>query len=197
MPHLERVEDQQLEQWGLTRGEENISRQRYESSRHPIEGVALVKQPVYKDEYGGHFCELVRFDELGRVISLKDLGIDLRANNGQVNTSVLQPETRRFGHLHYQQCELWMVASGTLTVALYDLRSRSTTLKIKSRNILSEGMGIYIPAGVAHGLANFTQHPTNLVYIPSMHFSPGQDTQELRFESQDPHFWDFANPDTV
>lgn len=194
MARVEAVELSGLNAAGIRvpRGVE-VSWQVYESDPRPL-GVEVVKTPVFSDGQGGHFLEIGRFSgSLVRSLLEKGIGLDLR--EGQVNTAVVAPGTERFGHLHRDQDEFWMVASGTLTVALMDIRKGVQTEGVKSKLVFSPGTGLFIPHGVVHGLANYGRENAVLVYLADHHFSPREDTQEWRAIPKDPRFWDFAKPE--
>jgi dTDP-4-dehydrorhamnose 3,5-epimerase len=192
MPILKKIETVELEQIKINPSLD-VFKQVYISEPKPA-GVEVVKLNVFKDESNGHFMELVRFEE-GFVKALKEKGVSLDMKTGQTNASIIAPGTKRFGHLHPQQDEIWIVADGSLIMGLYDAREKSETNGQKSKLVLSPGMGVYVPHGVVHSLYNATHEKTVLIYFASMHFSAGEDTQELRFIPEDPLFWDFLEPE--
>jgi dTDP-4-dehydrorhamnose 3,5-epimerase-like enzyme len=195
MSRLERVDNNSFNEAGISDQGGEISRQEYAPVELP-EDVVGVKTDVFKDEFGGHFLETARFsNSLVGVLSAK--GIDLSVENGQTNAAWIAPGTERFGHLHRDQDEMWMVTKGVLTVALYDAREGGKTYGLKAKLVLSEGRGIRIPPGVVHGLANYTEEGVMLNYFADHHFSAGEDTQEWRFVPEEEGFWDFAKPDKV
>lgn len=173
--------------------EGDISRQLYTSEELPS-GVVIVGTRVYKDEHGGHLMEAVRLKG-GRLEVLLDQKVKLIISEGQVNSSVVKPSTERFGHIHRDQDELWMVARGVLTVAMFDARKKSPSEGLKSKLVLAAGSGVYIPHGIVHGLGNYSVEEAWLIYFASHQFNPGEDTQEWRFLPQDPDFWGFAKPE--
>lgn len=75
-----------------------VFKQRYEAEPKPG-GVEIVKTPVFTDERGGHFLELVRMKR-GLIKVLAERGVNLDIRDGQVNASIIVPGTERFGHLH-------------------------------------------------------------------------------------------------
>lgn len=193
---LAEVDPQQRGNAGLrTPDGVDVYRQNYDGDPLP-EGVLRVNTRVFPDEHGGHFMEAVRLAQ-GEIQALSGAGVKLNIDSGQVNVSVVPPGVERFGHLHRGQDELWIVVDGGLTVALFDVRSGSPSLNIKSRVVLSTGQGLFIPHGVVHGLANYTSGRSTLVYFADRHFSAGEDTQEWRVIPEDPEFWGFARPDRI
>ncbi len=197
MPALERIEDGQLNKCGLIIPDGSVSKQLYSPSPRP-HGVEVVKASVspIADGQGGYFMELVRFQR-GLVMSLMEKDIFLDVSNGQVNLSVVGPGTERYGHLHPDQDELWMVGEGQLHLGVYDIRQESETSGLTARFVLSPGNGVFVPHGVVHSLANHTREKVVLVYLATHKFSSGKDTQEWRYIPDDPNFWDFLNPEKI
>lgn len=197
MANLKSISKSKITKAGLSLvgSNDRILRQSYDAERLP-EGVIFIKQSVFKEEMGGHFMELVRFDK-GFVKSLLEQGVKLNLSGGQVASAVVAPQTERFGHLHRDQQEFWMVVEGTITCGLYDTRKKSKTYKMKKKIVLQVGNGVFIPKGIVHGLANYTKDKSVLVYFPNMQFDTSENSQEWRYVSKDPHFWDFVKPDRV
>lgn len=186
------VDDETLSKLGFNLSLGDIERQSYEKTILP-EGVVKIKTAVFSDGQGGHFLEDNRINELHLIESLLEKGIKLEVR--QTNTSVAAPETIRMGHVHPHQNELWMVVFGQMTVGLCDLRAGSSTKEVKSKLILTAGDGLYIPHGVAHGLANFTQKEIVLNYFADHQFNT-ENSEEFRFLPRRDSFWDFIKPDT-
>ena len=71
----------------------------------------------------------------------------------QGNVSFSKTGVLRGMHYHYKQADFWLVPSGRVLAALYDMRKSSPTrgqtqvLEMGERN----PVGVYIPKGVAHG----------------------------------------------
>ncbi len=194
MPKLKQVSPEKLKEFKV-KSTQQINQQVYQSEPKP-DGVEVIKAQIFYDDNGGHFLELARFNE-GIVASLKEKGVTLDILNGQVNASVIAPGTERLGHLHPQQDEVWVVASGTLVMGVVDLREGSPTEGVKARFVLSPGTGVYVPHGVAHSLGNYGVDKALLNYVASMQFSPGEDTQEWRCIPEDSDFWNFMRPEKV
>jgi dTDP-4-dehydrorhamnose 3,5-epimerase len=71
----------------------------------------------------------------------------------QGNVSFSKPKVLRGMHYHLKQADFWLVPSGRVRAALYDLRTSSPTRG--QTEVLDLGtefpFGLYIPKGVAHG----------------------------------------------
>jgi dTDP-4-dehydrorhamnose 3,5-epimerase len=69
------------------------------------------------------------------------------------NVSFSKPKVLRGMHYHLKQADFWLVPSGRVRAALYDLRTSSPTRG--QTEVLDLGtefpFGLYIPKGVAHG----------------------------------------------
>lgn len=193
MPELKRVGQNDIEVYGFIDGQ-FLNRQLYEAQPRPF-GVEIFKHNAFKDPNGGYFAEVVRYDELGRIKALADRGINTNFQTGQISFSRIMPGTERFGHVHPDQDEYWYIATGVLSLGLYDLRKDSPTSGEKFKVVIAEHTGIYLPHGVVHGFGNYGVEPVNLIYNPSHQFSPNEDTQELRFVPDDPEFWSFTQPE--
>ena len=159
------------------------------------EGVVIVQQTVWPDDGGGSFKEVVRLtDGTAETPALRDRGISLKP--AQVNVSVIGPGSRRFWHVHPSQNELWTISYGQLNAGLIDCREGSPTFGVRSKLVLTPAMGVYIPAGVAHGFANETASVAVLNYLVDKQFSRGEDSQEWRI-SPDELPYDFVLMDVI
>lgn len=71
----------------------------------------------------------------------------------QGNVSFSKTGVLRGMHYHLRQADFWLVPSGLVRAALYDLRLSSPTRGNRQVIMLGEGhpFGVYIPKGVAHG----------------------------------------------
>lgn len=157
-----------------------------------IDGVYRLKSPVNPDDIGGSFVEAFRI----RQGQIGNLSFDLDITEGQINILTIVSGTRRFGHVHPNQSELWFLAQGHLIVGLYDARKESQTKGRKNKYVLVKGTGLYIPQGVIHSLINCSEETTILLHFSSQHFdSNPEETEEYRVEPKDPEFWDFMEPE--
>jgi dTDP-4-dehydrorhamnose 3,5-epimerase len=106
-----------------------------------IHGVHIVPLRSFADDRG-YFFESFRRNWIPGV---RDM---IQGNVSFSKTGVL-----RGMHYHYKQADFWLVPSGRVLAALYDMRKSSPTrgktqvLEMGERN----PVGVYIPKGVAHG----------------------------------------------
>jgi len=112
-----------------------------------ITGVKFVKLQVWADERG-------RFLETFRKEWFPERGWEVV----QTNCSYSKAGGLRGLHYHHRQVDYWFVPQGMIRVALVDLRlsspsrGASQTMEIGDE----DPMGIFIPAGVAHGFVALT-----------------------------------------
>jgi len=168
----------------------------YRQTYDKVEGIHRVhvaKANTFADDFGGWFKEVLRLDDTGVHIALKEAGITFRPI--QANTSFLAPKTKRFWHIHPTQNEIW-TTNGTILLGLIDLRTDSPTLNKKMKVILSSDKFIYIPAGVAHGFINPTAGSVTLNYYTDEYFEPGENTQECRIDPNTISY-DFVKPEVM
>lgn len=160
-----------------------VTQQDY-SPRPKIDGVRFVDLRLMTDD-GGSFTELVRCDEQGNLIAVPEFKLR------QANFAEVQPGVIKAFHLHFDQEDVWFVPpSERLLVGLMDCREASPTYRISMRFVLGGGKTqlLYIPRGVAHGLANLYARPMTMVYFVNQHFR-ADDTDEHRLP------WDLAGSD--
>lgn len=145
------------------------------TGRQMIDGVKVVDIKQFAAE-DGTFSEILRLGEDG---SLADFpGFVLR----QVNRSKLLPGAIKAWHLHYNQEDIWYVApEDHMMLGLWDVRESSPTSGVKMKLPLGAGTNrlIYIPRGVAHGVANLAQEPGVIFYYVNQQFN-AQDPDERR-----------------
>jgi dTDP-4-dehydrorhamnose 3,5-epimerase len=164
---------------------EQVSTQDY-APRPRIEGVALVEVPLFSDE-GGDFCEITRFLPDGTLSNLADY------RPAQLSYSFMEPGAIKAWHLHYRQDDLWFVPPHTrLLIGLLDLREGSPSYEVSMRLALGVGKArlLFIPRGVAHGVANLAPVPGNLMYLTTQTFDPADpDEHRLPFDLLGADFW--------
>src|SRR5262245_693110 len=111
----------------------------HESDR--IKGVHIVPLRPFADDRG-YFFESFRKSWLPGVAEMI-----------QGNVSFSKAGVLRGMHYHLKQADFWLVPSGHVRAALYDMRPSSPTRGASHVLELGEQhpFGIYIPRGVAHG----------------------------------------------
>lgn len=151
-----------------------------------IDGVKVIPLSNFVGEEGD-FGEIFRLSEKGEIAELP--GFHIR----QISRTSVFPGAIKAWHLHYRQDEVWFVLpTSHMVVGLWDVRAASPTKGVSMR--LSLGMGksylVYIPRGVAHGCANFSQSNGELVYFMNEQFErENPDEHRLPFMSAGPNFW--------
>lgn len=112
----------------------------------------------------------------------------------QLNRSISKQNVLRGLHYHFQQIDYWYVLSGTLRIALLDLRESSETFfQSQVFDLDSQSnVAVYIPPGVAHGYLAKTDGA--LMYVVDQYFN-AQDELGIRWD--DPTIkidWGIAEP---
>jgi dTDP-4-dehydrorhamnose 3,5-epimerase len=106
-----------------------------------IAGVYIVPLRAFADSRGYFFESFRR----GWIPGVRDMV--------QGNVSFSKPNVLRGMHYHLKQADFWLVPSGRVRAALYDMRASSPTRG--ANEVLDLGtdypFGLYIPKGVAHG----------------------------------------------
>lgn len=157
------------------------------SKKPVIEGVQIVELRTIVGE-DGDFSELMRVNENGE--SQQFPGFFLK----QVNRSKLAPGSIKAWHLHYNQEDIWHVLpSDKLFVALLDVRKDSPTKHMTMRLALGGGKSylVYIPRGVAHGVANFSKKDATMLYFVNQNFNiDNPDEERLPWDIIGADFWE-------
>jgi dTDP-4-dehydrorhamnose 3,5-epimerase len=106
-----------------------------------IRGVYLVPLRAFTDDRG-YFFESFRRSWIPGVRDMV-----------QGNVSFSKAGVLRGLHYHLRQADFWLVPSGRVRAALYDLRRSSPTRGASEIVEMGEAnpVGVYIPKGVAHG----------------------------------------------
>jgi dTDP-4-dehydrorhamnose 3,5-epimerase len=153
------------------------------SERPPIEGVRVIELEAHADDRGS-------LTEVYRGSWVSWMPHVVQANLSRSRAGVL-----RGMHFHRRQSDHWVIASGSGSVGLYDLRDGSPTEK-RAQTIrvdTAEGLvGIVIPPGVAHGFCALTD--LTLLYLVDAEFDGGD---EFGFAWNDPALgidWPVAEP---
>jgi dTDP-4-dehydrorhamnose 3,5-epimerase len=151
-----------------------------------IDGVRLTELRLFSDE-GGDFCEVARLEAGG---ALQDFAGFTPA---QLNYSLLESGAVKAWHLHRKQDDLWFVPPGRrLLVGLHDVREDSPTYQTTMRFAMGAGRPalLFIPRGVAHGLANLGGSPACRLYIVNQHFDAQHpDEHRLPHDLLGADFW--------
>lgn len=152
-----------------------------------IDGVRLINLNLFVDD-GGALAELVRFDDQGCLQAIPEFQAK------QATFSQVLPGVIKAFHMHYNQEDVWFVLpDDRLLIGLFDARKDSPTYNKTMRFVMGAGRAqiLYLPRGVAHGLANVWQKPSNMIYFVNQCFNP-EDPDELRlpWNTLGEDFWD-------
>lgn len=143
-----------------------------------------VKQ-IVGDE--GSFSELTRINPNGFFTDFPQFKVL------QINRSTLLPNGVKAWHLHYNQEDIWYVTPEShLLVGLLDLRKDSPTLNVSMRFVMGSGKSqfLYIPRGVAHGMANLALDKTEVIYFINQYFNAeNSDENRLPWDFLGHEFW--------
>jgi dTDP-4-dehydrorhamnose 3,5-epimerase len=157
------------------------------AKKETIEGVKILPLNLFVDD-GGALAEIVRLDENGNALILPEFKVR------QSTYSMLMPGTIKAFHLHYNQEDLWFVMPyDRILVGLLDSRKGSPTYQKSMRFVLGAGraQALYIPRGVAHGLANIWTQPANMIYLVNQLFDPeNPDEHRLPWDVLGNDFWE-------
>lgn len=156
---------------------EVVSCQSY-SPQKKIEGIRFYEPKTFQDD-GGFFLEIQRISESANLQDFPELP-PLR----QVNYSEIMPEVIKAWHVHPEQDEVWFIPpTQRLLVGLADVRNGSVSEGVTMRFVMGSGRAqlLFIPHGVAHGLANPWRNPAHMMYFVSHQFDANPETtQEYR-----------------
>ncbi|MCA9382231.1 dTDP-4-dehydrorhamnose 3,5-epimerase family protein [Candidatus Dojkabacteria bacterium] len=160
-----------------------------------IEGVKVIKYPVYASE-GGDFAEYLRiYDDkvtLGRGDSLVEIeGFKPR----QISRSFMPTGLVKAWHLHKKQNEIFFPTDGRFLIALYDNRigSKSKGVSMRIYSGKDSAVAVYIPHGVAHGYMNVGSNDALLIYATDQHWD-GTDEWRIPWNNKTINFdWTIPN----
>jgi len=156
------------------------------SKKSTIEGVQLINLNLFLDD-GGSLAEIVRFDDNGNLQILPEFKVK------QSTFSQMLPGTIKAFHLHYNQEDVWFINPyDRLLIGLFDARKESPSYKRSMRFVMGGGRAqiLYIPRGVAHGLANIWQAPANMIYFVNQCFDANNpDEHRLPWDTLGEDFW--------
>lgn len=157
------------------------------SKKVTIEGVQLINLNMFVDD-GGALAEIVRLDEQGNLQILPEFKVR------QSTYSQMLPGTIKAFHLHYNQEDVWfIIPQDRLLIGLFDARKDSPTYNKTMRFVLGAGraQALYIPRGVAHGLANVGTQPANMIYFVNQCFDASNpDEHRLPWDILGEDFWE-------
>lgn len=157
------------------------------SKKTAIEGVQIIQLNMFVDD-GGSMAEIIRLDDNGNSLLIPDFKVK------QSNFSQLMPNTIKAFHLHYNQEDLWFVMpTDRALVGLVDTRKQSPTYQKTMRFVLGAGraQALYIPRGVAHGVANIWTQPASMIYLVNQLFNlENPDEQRLPWNTLGEDFWE-------
>ncbi len=162
-----------------------ISVQDY-SPKQTIDGVKIIELKKFVGE-DGHFSEIIHFKENGESEEFPGF------KAAQINRGKVLSGTVKAWHMHLRQDEIWYVyPEDHLFVGLLDLRKDSKTKDMSIKLVLGgKSRLLFIPKGVAHGCANFTQNSINLFYLVSQKFDINNpDEQRLPWDALGKDFWE-------
>lgn len=157
------------------------------ATRPTIDGVQFIPLRAFPED-GGSFMEVCRLDERGCLQALPSFQVL------QVSHSEMEPGAIKAWHLHLSQEDVWFVApSQRALVGLVDLRKGSSSYQTAMRFVLGAASPrlLYVPRGVAHGVANLTQYAVTLLYLTNQHFDPAHpDEHRLPWDLLGREFWE-------
>jgi dTDP-4-dehydrorhamnose 3,5-epimerase len=147
-----------------------------------IDGVLVVHLREFPDERG-------RFLETWRAEWFPDKPLMVQSSRSDSKAGVI-----RALHFHRKQADYWYCPRGRIFVALFDLRRSSPTSGKRWHLEIGEGaeLGVYIPAGVAHGFQALTD--ATLTYLVDQ---PYDASDEYGVAWDDPDIgmpWPMPNP---
>jgi dTDP-4-dehydrorhamnose 3,5-epimerase len=151
-----------------------------------IDGILLRDLEVFSDE-GGDFCEITRIGSDGTLAAFPGYRPE------QISFSLMLPGTIKAWHLHERQDDLWFVpATDRLLIGLLDVRGDSETFRNSMRLVLGAGKArlLYIPKGVAHGVANSSGIAASILYFTDRAFdAENPDEHRLPHDLLGAEFW--------
>ncbi len=164
---------------------QDLSVQDYQKKAR-IDGVQLITLTSFVDD-GGALAEIVRLDDNGNLSILPEFKVR------QSTWSQMLPGTIKAFHLHYNQEDVWFIMPyDRLLIGLFDARESSATYKQSMRFVMGAGRAqiLYLPRGVAHGLANPFDQTANMIYFVNQHFDAANpDEQRLPWDILGEDFW--------
>lgn len=164
----------------------DISVQDY-TKKPTIEGVQLINLQMFVDD-GGSLAEIVRFDDDGSLQVIPEFKVK------QSTFSMMLPGTIKAFHLHYNQEDVWFILpTSRVLIGLFDARKDSATYRNSMRFVMGAGRAqiLYLPRGVAHGLANPWTEPAHMIYFVNQCFNAEDpDERRLPWDALGADFWE-------
>jgi dTDP-4-dehydrorhamnose 3,5-epimerase len=156
------------------------------SAKSFIDGVKILELKSFPGD-DSDFGEVLRLTSSGHVEVLPDFHLR------QINRTELFPGSQKGWHVHANQDELWYVSpKHALFVGLWDVRRGSSTEGVTMRINLGfcASRMLFIPRGVAHGVANFSGRSAELWYFVNNQFNPDDpDEGRLPWDACGREFW--------
>ncbi|MCX7997287.1 MAG: dTDP-4-dehydrorhamnose 3,5-epimerase family protein [Patescibacteria group bacterium] len=169
----------------IPRAEEKAYVQSYKP-RRKIDGVQIFDLKRFTADEGD-FSEVMRFTPEGGFEIMPEFKV------AQINRTTIFPGAVKAWHFHFNQDEFWYVPpSFQVFVGLWDIRAESPTANDWMRLQLGGGDSkmLYIPRGVAHGMANFSKQNIELFYFVNNKFSIEEpDERRIPWDAFLPDFW--------
>jgi dTDP-4-dehydrorhamnose 3,5-epimerase len=151
-----------------------------------IDGLQISEIKRFSGE-DGTFEELCRINDEGCLEAFPDFKVK------QMSRSKLLPGAIKAWHIHFNQEDVWYAApEDHMLLGLWDLRQNSKTKDKKMHIVLGGGKSqlIYIPRGVAHGVANISQKEGVVIYYVNQHFNAkNPDERRLPWDACGEDFW--------
>ena len=168
---------------------EQVTTQSY-AKKPVIEGVQVVPLNIFGAE-DGYFLEMARLDGKGNLLALPDFNVR------QISYSSVMPGGIKAWHIHYKQEDVWFIPpDSSVLLGLCDLRKDSPTCNTQMRLTLGNHKAqlVLIPRGVAHGCANVSGSPINMIYFTNEVFnSEDPDEHRLPWDFFGSDFWEVKN----
>lgn len=157
------------------------------SKKSPIDGVQIINLNLFIDD-GGSLAEIIRLDDQGNLQAIPEFKVK------QSTFSQVMPGVIKAFHLHYNQEDVWFVMPyDRLLIGLFDARKDSATYQKTMRLVMGAGraQALYLPRGVAHGLANPWQRPASMIYFVNQCFDANKpDELRLPWDILGADFWE-------
>lgn len=151
-----------------------------------VEGVQIVELNRHASE-DGTFEEVLRVTDRGMLQQFPTFELK------QISRSELLPGGIKAWHIHFKQEDIWYIPPADhMLLGLWDLRKNSATREVRMRVAMGAGTTklVYIPRGVAHGIANLNNRSGTIFYFMNQHFNANSpDEQRLPWDAAGAHFW--------